>query len=341
MGDVIVSMDAVEPSRRVEFWREAMRPTYDIVLEGDERQLAGANSGQVISRRFGSLSIYAGPFFPFVPHQRVRDRRTILRSGLDAYFVNLVSGNFAGDFDGRSMCAGPGDIYVTDMGRPFACQVETGSTLSVVVPRDRLDSLVRGRNLHGLVLRADQPMARVITDCVVGLDAARCSLSPAQIANAEQGLLLLMAAGFSGDDVAEGQVPSGMGMIFRQRVLDFVDAHIGRPDLGPELLVQQFRVSRAHLYRAFEEEGGVATMIRNRRLDLACRLLAEPRSTPVSVKEVGVRCGFSASGQFVRAFRSRFAMTPGAVRREGPPAIADAALSLQQHLSRLQQRVES
>ena len=60
-------------------------------------------------------------------------------------------------------------------------------------------------------------------------------------------------------------------VLLRRRMLDFVELHLTSPEIGPIVLMKQFNISRAHLYRMFASEGGVARIIRERRLDRSYR----------------------------------------------------------------------
>ncbi|MDO8978200.1 MAG: helix-turn-helix transcriptional regulator, partial [Afipia sp.] len=99
-------------------------------------------------------------------------------------------------------------------------------------------------------------------------------------------------------------------------------------ELGPAMLMSRFRVSRAQHYRMFAADGGVATLVRERRLEAAYREIMRPDSASRSITEIAHDLGFSSSGQFLRAFRARFAMTPSEARETGQAlARADSKLS--------------
>src|SRR5690606_35249941 len=83
-----------------------------------------------------------------------------------------------------------------------------------------------------------------------------------------------------------------------------------------------FRVSRSHLYRAFVMDGGVATVIRDKRLDCAYRILISQSGKPVSFKEIAYRCGFHNGTQFTKAFKVRFGMSPKDARIMGAPLLS-------------------
>ena len=89
-------------------------------------------------------------------------------------------------------------------------------------------------------------------------------------------------------------------------------------------LARRFEVSAANLSRLFRNEFGVgfSRYLTALRLESAVALL---NTTNIPVSEVAQRCGFSASGYFIRIFRRHFGVTPRDYRRrerqgEEPPA---------------------
>lgn len=110
-------------------------------------------------------------------------------------------------------------------------------------------------------------------------------------------MLTLLGAGINGVDREEMQsLPVNLPM--RKSILAYIDDNLFNPLLGPNLIVQNLRVSRSRLYRTFDTEGGIATIIREKRLDNAYRILVGERSRHVSFKEIAYRCGFHDGAQF-------------------------------------------
>ncbi len=104
----------------------------------------------------------------------------------------------------------------------------------------------------------------------------------------------------------------------RAEMRSYLDRRLADPDIGTEDLCREFGVSRASVYRAFADVGGVARYITNRRLDRAYhQLLSRPPSRG-AVKEVGSRWGFVEIGHFSRLFSHRFGMSPSVALSAGP-----------------------
>src|SRR5690625_4184332 len=98
-----------------------------------------------------------------------------------------------------------------------------------------------------------------------------------------------------------------INLTLRQRVLRYINQNLADPELSPRSIMQHFRLSHSHLYRAFEGDLGVARIIRNKRLDLAYRTILLNKHKPLSIKELAFKCGFSPRSQFSVFFKSALA----------------------------------
>lgn len=247
-------------------------------------------------------------------HQRQRIRA----GGLDQYCVMLLtSGDLRGDCDGTTITATSGDICVFDLTLPYVSYASSGARLTVIAPRQPIDRVAGGHSLHGLVLRADDPLTRLLRNFIVDVHAVAQGLQADDSDAAEAALIevLTMAVARRRPETSSGA--SRLGRRFRERMLEFIDSRLADPALNAETLMLRFGVSRANLYRLFSEDGGVASAIRDRRLDAARRALVGTEAA--SVTEIALDFGFSSSGQFSRAFRGRFGVSPTEARAAHQP----------------------
>ncbi|PIK73878.1 hypothetical protein CS379_05820 [Methylobacterium frigidaeris] len=73
-------------------------------------------------------------------------------------------------------------------------------------------------------------------------------------------------------------------------------------------------MSRSVLYRAFEPSGGVARLVRSRRLARLRALLAQPDEAG-RIADLSQACGFSSESDCSRAFKAAYGLSPSDYRR--------------------------
>jgi AraC-like DNA-binding protein len=308
---VFLSADMVEEKYRNDFWSALLTPVMEpSLVEGQGGRLF---HGTIESRPMGSLAIGATSFNA---QRYLRAKKHIIKSDIDQYLLQLfTSGSLLGDFDGNDVSVRAGDICIGDNLRPIKSQTTIGSTISVAIPRSMVEANIRGR-LHGVVLRAENPTTRLLSDFIRSLYALKEPQKPEVISQIEDAFATLLSASVSSLPGENEPLERYSSKILRERILSFVDTNLEHADLSVTSLMQQFGVSRAHLYRVFAEDGGVAKIIRDRRLDAAYKALLTAKLSQQSLEELSYRFGFANYSQFARAFQARFGSTPGSVRTE-------------------------
>lgn len=304
-----ISTDMVEESIRNDFWRETSSLLYEVSPIRDEG--AGGMAGSVRSRLFGSMVLGNTTF-------NTQDcRRTtslIAQTDLDFYLLQVIlAGEYRGDFAGKDLHARPGDMFILDLTRPLNSRKEPGARITLVIPRKDIDKSLAMKNLHGVVLPASVATNRLLFDFIVSLDGQLDGMEARAIPGVQESLMVLVNAALGGVTLTHSQ-QMAINLSMRQRIIDYIDRHLADPALGPKTIMQHFRLSHSHLYRAFEVDKGVARLIRNKRLDMACRMVLQQRDQPLSLKALAYRCGFSSAAQFSRFFQDRFGVNPKELR---------------------------
>lgn len=309
-NDIFISTTMVESKHRTDFWRAAAGPIFEPSPIPDE--WSSPLEGVLRARPLGSLVVGSTTF----NNQRFnRDRRSIVQGGLDHYFVQIAtSGGMKGDFNGINVQAEVGDILIADLAQTLKSETKAGHRDSVVINRKYLEKAVGFRNLHGVVLKAEKPMTQYLTTCLGGLFELSPSLSDTQAAAVEEAVVALLAAALKGEGLERIDDTSPLSLVLRERVLEFMRQNIHMPEMSLELIQRRFNVSRAHLYRAFATDGGVAKVLRNMRLDTAFLELTKTDRPSRFINEVAFSLGFSNSNQLLRGFRTRFGVTPSEAR---------------------------
>jgi AraC-like DNA-binding protein len=107
----------------------------------------------------------------------------------------------------------------------------------------------------------------------------------------------------------------------------YIETHLETEPLGAKDLCDTFGISRASLYRMFKPEGGLVGYVRDQRLNLAMRRLAEPNGQKTRLLDLAINLRFSSDSTFVRAFRRKFGLTPGEMREKSQAWRSDDARS--------------
>jgi AraC-like DNA-binding protein len=236
--------------------------------------------------------------------------RDIARIGADGreeiVLLLLMQGSAQGDADGCPFRARSGEIVCHDRARPLAMALSAGRNVAVSIPRAFLEERVRAAGLHGRVLSGDA--AALLRAAMAALPQAIDGMRNA--AELARVLRDLIAA-----TVRDGCDPDGRdtAQALRARVRRFIDQNLDAP-LGIGQLCSALGVSRARLYRAFQDTDGIARYIQSRRLARVHRLLSDPAETR-SIGQLALCHGFADPAHFSRLFRRRFGLSAQELRR--------------------------
>ncbi len=315
-----ISTDMVEESIRDDFWRATSSLLYEI--SPTNREDNNGISGSVRSRLFGSLVLGNTTFNR---QYCARSPSLIAQTDLDFYLLQLIlAGEYRGDFAGKDLHAQPGDMFLLDLTRPLNSQKEAGARITLVIPRADLGPHWTARSLHGVVLRGAVPTNRLLFEFIISLNNVLDTMHAHTMPGVQESLMMLVNAALSGATLTHEQHMS-INLSMRQRIVEYIERHLADTSLGPKAIMQHFRLSHSHLYRAFAPDKGVARLIRDKRLDLAYRLILNQDGQKLSQKELAYRCGFSNRSQFSRFFQDKFGIAPKELhdlqtaKREGPP----------------------
>jgi len=95
---------------------------------------------------------------------------------------------------------------------------------------------------------------------------------------------------------------------WQQAVRDFVDQHLGDPELGAPMIAQHLGVTPRYVQMMFAKMTTTpSAYICKRRLELAAQLLIAGRDP---ITEVAARAGFADLSYFYRSFRKQYGLSP-------------------------------
>lgn len=320
--EIFISTKLVEVEQRSDLWREITRPLFDTVPAPDSRE--SHLEGSIRARPIGSLLT---SWSALSEQQYNRDRRIVLQSGLDGYYLIqlLTWGGVVGDFNDVDVSGSTGDIYIVDLAQTFQSRTREGSRINILIPRQNLERAVNGRNLHGVLLKADWPITQLLMSYLTGLYAVGGQLPESQAEAAQEAVVMLLGSALKGEGAESAADHSLLRTALRQRIIHFIEQNINLPELSPEFIIRRFHISRSHLYRIFSGDGGVARVLRDKRLDAAFLALTSTGAPSLSIAEIAYKLGFSSGNQLLRAFRARFGMTPSEARESAASTGNDRA----------------
>lgn len=222
----------------------------------------------------------------------------------------------------RSAIVGPGDLVAVHTSCPYTTRFAGPYDLALfVVPRvllrpysDRISARTAERipSTHG-VGRVAAGLLRALAS-----ELDHENLSGADDAFGESVIDLMR-----GIFLPAGTVPDEIGAEtqrrdLRTRLRGYIDQNIADADLTPERIAREHFISVRYLYKLFDDEEGVAKLIRTKRLAHARRDLADPNLSDHTVATIAFRWGFNDPGYFSRVFRSSYGLSPSEFRDENP-----------------------
>jgi AraC-like DNA-binding protein len=313
---VRVELGLLPAADRLAVWRAAMAPIFEITPDPADANapLAGeltlAHLGDALiaechagSQTFGRSSAYAR------------------RSGLDHFMVQtFLSGGHDAD-DGRRVARhNKGDVAIFDLAQMVTTRTVPFANLSLIIPRDRVPPRRAGGSVGGMTWPRGSTSARLIASHLKIVTAAAPHMTLAEAAIAVDAAALMISGESSCVRDGSPQAITAVRASARRAVGEYIDQHLTDTDLSPDALIRVFGLSRATLYRLFENEGGVAGYIVGRRLD-RCYALLTTVPNGRTITSLAYDHGFSSETYFGRAFRRRFGMTPREARglRAQPP----------------------
>lgn len=265
-----------------------------------------------------------------VPQRFERKMSHILIDGGDTVMavVELEDSGWRGDYDGRPAGGHMGQIRLVDMARPFSMSTGAYRSIYIMLPRGLLEEQ-GDLDFHGLVVSEDSVSGRLLSAHVRTLAEVADRMTPDE---AEAGARAMVAL-ISGAITAQAMPATGDHRPVEKMLLasgrQFVERNLEDVELSPEAVRRHLGVSRSLLYKVFEPLGGVSAFIQGRRLDQSFDAILHDRAEQHTLGEIAYRHGFRSDAHFSRAFRGRFGVTPGRLRRVGEAARQEGLSALE------------
>lgn len=306
-----MSTDTVAPAERAAAWRDWIWSHFgglESDLYGDrdfDGHINASQAGDVVLTKLEANR-----------HRVIRSPR--LARASDTSYLKIVApwaGSAAVEQQGRQAWVRPGGWTIYDTtGSYDIANPEKVEHLIVMLPKEQLAE--RG-------LRLEPLMARYVGGATgisrVALETMRNTYQelPSMSAAAAQGagdliieLVRLSLMELAGRSTATTQLEA-----FRDRIREYIGAHLRDPALTVEGMAQALNCSKRHLYNAFGAEDDTPShYILRRRLQACMRDLKNPALASHTITDIAFSWGFSNGAHFSRVFREHTGLTPSDFR---------------------------
>lgn len=310
--------DGVAPTDRLDHWHDVVctrfgsldtRRTSD--TEHDfEAALVGTRLGDLqISRVSGS------------GHEVHRTPGEIRRSPSDDFHIEIpLRGTALLSQDGREATLRPGDFALCSNARPYTYGFRSSfEELVIQVPRDtmiavepRIDRLTAVRSGNDVRLGA---AVSALLHRLADIDTWYASPMAARFGAS---LVELVGTALSDQLGPTERTPARSRYLADARA--YLLEHLGDPELCPAAAAQAAGISLRYLHALFHADGTtLSRWVTERRLERACRALADADQAQRSVTEIAFSVGFGSSAHFARAFKAAYGLSPRSYRQASLP----------------------
>ncbi len=256
----------------------------------------------------------------FSDAQLVRHSRShVARSRVAMFFVHMMlEGDSVNRQDGREARLGPGDFTLCDTTRAYEILFENPNRMFVVgIPETLLRRHIAcPESVVAVPMSGSTGFSGLLSQFLRDFwSRCRDDLDPVVTPRISRAILDLLASAYT--NVPEAQSDrSSLAMAHRIRIVNFIEAHLGDPDLTPMRVAEACKMTPRYLHHLFSHESEtVARYILRRRLEECSRALTLPSQRGRTVTAIAFDYGFNSPTHFGRVFRTRFGATPREYRR--------------------------
>ncbi|MDL2185881.1 helix-turn-helix domain-containing protein [Pseudomonas sp. ChxA] len=301
------------PRQRFEVWREEVNALFDVRI-GESESIAF--NYRLTTCYLGALlmgcGVWEGTQKP-VHYDVKRSAQMIRRDGLDHYYICLGLSHSINGLAGQApLVACHSQIYVLDLAQQLDCVITAGDTIILTVPRDLLAAQLGNKDIHGLVLRGG--LSDLLADHMRALRARSASFKSDETLYIQQATLAMVAAAITPSIPNLKSAETEIDRSLFNRARNLIEQHLLNPDLAPAFICRHMGISRAGLYRLFEQESGVAAYIQRRRLDKIRAILQGDSNVQHRTSGLAFQFGFKSESHFSRSFKKAFGYSPKEAR---------------------------
>lgn len=253
------------------------------------------------------------------PHVVTRDAARITSTDRDLLKVTLHrAGSVTAQQAGRQAQAAPGHLVVFDTAQPYELAVTDPCDVVVIgLPRAML-----GPSADLMAKRTATPTASdtgiraVIAAFVSGLGDHIDDLHGASGVHLADAMVGLLVAAFTETNPERIDMATGL----TDRILAYVLANLGDPDLSVRSVARRHGISTRHLHQLFHRRGHTfAAWIRRQRLQRIRRDLLDATIAGRTTAAIAAKWGLPDASHLARLLKNEYGQTAADIRRGASP----------------------
>ena len=219
--------------------------------------------------------------------------------------------------DGREAHLGTGDFMLSDTARPFAIVFEKANSMLVLgIPEELLRRhLAFPERVVALPMSGASGVNLLLTNFLRNFwRLCRTELEARNVPRITHAILDLIASAYATVPQAQSD-QSALATAHRLRIVNYIEANLGDPDLSPTRIAEACKLTPRHLHHVFSNEPETAARyILRRRLEECARALPTESCRDRTITEIAFQFGFNNQTHFGRVFRARYGVTPSDYR---------------------------
>ena len=296
-----------EPDQQFAFWHDLVSPILKVTPEGTSTSSfhASGRAYHLGCLRLVSLRMDALEFRHTQEH--------IDATGIDHWCLSVTkTGAMACRTNTAAFEFPAGSLSVLSLAGPFAGRSSATDALILYLSRDDFHEIAAELDTASH-RRVAGPMVSLLNEFLLNAEAYLPTMKISEVSVLVETLSLLIRAAFNptADAIAAANLPMSVGRF--DLVRKYIQENLGSPDLGATSVCKALDLSRRQLYYLFDRHGGVARYIKQRRLNAACRALANSGDTRL-ISTIAYACGYTNQALFSRHFQAEFGFGPREAR---------------------------
>jgi AraC-like DNA-binding protein len=308
----------LEPRRKLEFWNETACASFTPIVSDPED--IKTFDGSLTRMKLGELSlaeVYSGA--QLVRHLQAHVACT--RAAM--FFLQMqLEGESVNRQDGREAKLGTGDFTLCDTTRPYEMHFGGPNRMFVLgVPEQLLRRhLACPERIVAIAMSGASGLSGLVSGFLRDFwGRCRDELEPSIAPRITRAMLDLIASAYTLLPQSRSD-RSSLATAHRVRIFNYIEAHLGDPDLTPVRVAAACKMTPRYLHHLFAQESEtVARYILRRRLEECSRALTQSGQRGRTVTSIAFDFGFNSPTHFGRVFRARYGVTPREYRRRPSP----------------------